>query len=209
MKKRKSNKKKLAYRRAYYQKNRTAELAYRRAYYQKNRTAILEDKDKKKLAYRRAYYQKNRTALLEDKKQYHTKNRAKILKAKRAYRTKKLKKLGRGGLKKQDHERYRKEHDKAKKVRKKVISYYSNRTNKCACCGVKGSDFLTIDHVVPKRKMDKDPKMIAIGYSSRKNPDRLIFWLDRHRPKGFQVLCWNCNYAKGANGKCPHLTSKN
>ena len=79
--------------------------------------------------------------------------------------------------------------------------------NKCMCngCNVRGFEFLTIDHIVPKREMDKDPKMVAIGYSSKLGANSsLLLWLDKFKPEGFQILCWNCNFAKGHLGKCPH-----
>jgi len=35
--------------------------------------------------------------------------------------------------------------------------------------------------------------------------DVLYSWLKKNNfPKGFQVLCMNCNFAKGKLGKCPH-----
>jgi hypothetical protein len=28
--------------------------------------------------------------------------------------------------------------------------------------------------------------------------------VDNHFPPLFQILCYNCNFAKGADGVCPH-----
>ncbi len=70
---------------------------------------------------------------------------------------------------------------------------------------VVGLDFLTIDHIIPKREMEKDPEMIKMGYRASRKADPLCQWLITNNfPKGFQILCWNCNKAKGVLGKCPH-----
>ena len=154
--------------------------------------------------YSKEYNKKNRKSISEKKKKYYEKNRKSILEKKKKYRQDQVKRLGKKGIKKADHKRYLLEHNKYKNLRKKVISYYSNGTNTCVCCGTEGFEFLTIDHIIPKREMDKIQKMKDIGYSSKLNPHLLISWLDKFHPEGFQILCWNCNYAKGVLGKCPH-----
>jgi len=54
-------------------------------------------------------------------------------------------------------------------------------------------------------KMENDPKMIKIGFKSTRKAAPLNQWLVTNNfPKGFQILCWNCNFAKGMLGKCPH-----
>lgn len=81
------------------------------------------------------------------------------------------------------------------KVRKEVLSYYSNRTMKCACCGENHIEFLSIDHI--KGGGRKHRKARKIG--------SMCFWLkSNHYPKGYQVLCHNCNQSKGCYGYCPH-----
>jgi 5-methylcytosine-specific restriction endonuclease McrA len=136
--------------------------------------------------------------------EYYAKNRKKYVKMARDNRAKKLKELGSDGIKKQNRLRYEKSHENSQNIRKNVISFYSKGKNQCVCCGVKGLPFLTIDHIIPKRQMDKNSKLKKIGYSSRMNPDALVNWLYKYHPEGFQILCWNCNYAKGAEGQCPH-----
>ena len=86
-----------------------------------------------------------------------------------------------------------------------VYTRYSNGIPECTCCGITGIEFLTIDHIIPKRKMENDPKMIKIGFKSTRKAGALNQWLVTNNfPKGFQILCWNCNFAKGILGKCPH-----
>ena len=83
----------------------------------------------------------------------------------------------------------------ARKVRlkKAAIAHYGN---KCACCDIDTADFLTIDHI------NND------GAEHRKTTTVNIYiWLWQHDyPAGFQVLCFNCNCAKGIYGECPHQT---
>lgn len=68
-------------------------------------------------------------------------------------------------------------------------------------CDVTEPDFLTIDHVNGGGRQHR----ISIG----KSGGDFYAWLVRNNyPKGFQVLCFNCNCAKGFFGKCPHEDSK-
>lgn len=64
----------------------------------------------------------------------------------------------------------------------------------CSCCSENRYEFLTIDHV------NND------GASHRKEFGEAIgSWLKKNGyPAGFQVLCMNCNWAKGRYGECPH-----
>lgn len=77
-----------------------------------------------------------------------------------------------------------------------VLTYYSNGTLKCACCGEDIYEFLTIDHI--NGGGHKHRKQIGMG--------NLYRWLRKNNfPKGYQVLCFNCNCGKIKNGCiCPH-----
>jgi 5-methylcytosine-specific restriction endonuclease McrA len=89
--------------------------------------------------------------------------------------------------------------------KQKVFSHYSNGSQKCACCGVKGLEFLTLDHIIPRKKMESDLQLMKMGYSAKLQGKDLYYWLEKNNfPSGFQILCWNCNFAKGSLGKCPH-----
>lgn len=82
-------------------------------------------------------------------------------------------------------------------IKSNVIAHYSNGTNKCACCGESTFEFLTMDHIN------------GGGNRQRKHIGNLYIWLARQGyPPGFQVLCSNCNSAKGIYGACPHLRKK-
>jgi len=112
---------------------------------------------------------------------YYAKNRDKVLKQQKEWALKNADKIKQYKLKR----------------KKMVIEYYSNGNNCCACCGESIFEFLTIDH------MNND------GAEHRRQMEhggRTIYrWLIQHDfPKGFQVLCYNCNCAKGHHGICPH-----
>ena len=98
-----------------------------------------------------------------------------------------------------------------RKKRKQIVyTHYSKELSNsdvpcCNCCGYTGIEFLTVDHIIPKREMEKDPKMIKIGFKAKRKADPLNLWLIKNNFHiGFQILCWNCNFAKGVLGKCPH-----
>ncbi len=94
----------------------------------------------------------------------------------------------------------RKEHyakyqtDYKRRRRQLVYDYYGG---KCACCGETQFEFLSIDHIHGGGTKHRKEENIR-GAS-------VIDWLLRNGlPEGFQVLCHNCNQAKGYYGKCPH-----
>ena len=83
------------------------------------------------------------------------------------------------------------------KLKNEVFNAYGGI--KCACCGESYIEFLTIDHV----NNDGIHHKSKAGY--RFTGTHLYVWLKKHNyPSGFQVLCMNCNWAKGHYGKCPH-----
>ena len=78
-----------------------------------------------------------------------------------------------------------------RRLRREALAHYGG---KCACCGEKQYEFLVIDHVN------------GGGNKHRKSiKNKFYDWLKQNDfPKGFQVLCHNCNMAKGFYGICPH-----
>ena len=89
---------------------------------------------------------------------------------------------------------------KTRKLRSQAQEGYSNGTPICACvkCDVTGLEFLTIDHILPRNEMVKDAEMVKIGYKIGRKGEPLCRWVIKHNfPKQFQILCWNCNFAKG------------
>lgn len=82
------------------------------------------------------------------------------------------------------------------KLRKEIIIEYGGM---CKCCGETIPEFLQIDHINNDGyKMRKEKKESSGG--------NLYRWLKKNNfPKDrFQLLCSNCNFAKGHFGGCPH-----
>jgi hypothetical protein len=78
-----------------------------------------------------------------------------------------------------------------KKARQEVLAHYGNT---CRCCGESRYEFLSLDHI------NND------GAAHRKKfTGRIERWIRANGfPDTFQVLCMNCNFAKGKHGICPH-----
>ena len=98
-------------------------------------------------------------------------------------------------------------------IRLKVLQEYSKRLSNsnvpcCNCCGMNGHvDFLAIDHIAGAKQMDSEPELVKLGYSSKLKSTKWFNWImDNNFPKGFQILCHSCNYAKflSKNNTCPH-----
>jgi len=91
-----------------------------------------------------------------------------------------------------------------KKVAIEVFSVYSKRHSNsdipcCRCCGINEyMEFLSIDHIYGRAHLPEDEKDL--------HSKGLNWWLKKNNyPDGFQILCFNCNMAKGDKGHCPHL----
>ena len=101
-----------------------------------------------------------------------------------------------------------KEH--ADNIRLKVLQYYSKHLSNsdipcCWCCGESHIEFLAIDHIAGRKEMDSESGLVKLGYSSSMVKTVLSNWIIKNNfPKGFQILCHNCNQAKAVYGKCPH-----
>jgi len=79
------------------------------------------------------------------------------------------------------------------------IKVMENYGGKCVCCGECAIEFLTIDHINDDgSQIRKETKQGTGG--------KLYRWLIKNNfPKdNYQILCYNCNCAKGFFGYCPH-----
>lgn len=86
---------------------------------------------------------------------------------------------------------------KQKQAKDLKIELFKLYGSVCICCGLTDIRFLTVDHVKHGRgnkrpKTDRRPltfyrRLIEQGYS-----------------EDYQILCMNCNWAKGVWGKCHH-----
>lgn len=79
-----------------------------------------------------------------------------------------------------------------KEQKRKVMKAYGGR---CVCCDETAIEFLSIDHIGGGG--NKHRKSLGI---------RNIYpWLIKNKfPKGFRILCMNCNTSRGFYGYCPH-----
>ena len=75
------------------------------------------------------------------------------------------------------------------RVKAEIVAAYGGF---CVCCGESELTFLTVDHIVPKRKA------MACGSPFYVKLKKEGF------PKGYQILCFNCNAAKRTSPVCPH-----
>ncbi len=79
--------------------------------------------------------------------------------------------------------------DQKKKKKNMVLIYYSpTYPPSCAYCGITDQEVLCIDHI---HNDGKEQRKIT-GFGSR-----FYQWLITNNfPKGYQVLCFNCNHKK-------------
>ena len=84
------------------------------------------------------------------------------------------------------------------RLKKEVFEHYGGC---CACCGEKHLVFLAIDHI--NGGGTRHMKEVGVGESFWR-------WLQKNSfPKGFRVLCHNCNWAVAFGRVCPHTLSTN
>jgi len=85
---------------------------------------------------------------------------------------------------------------KARIRQTKINAFNAYGGAKCACCGESMLECLQLDHINNDGAEHRKMKM----HGGR------IYRLLRSQgyPPGFQVLCANCNFAKGILGYCPH-----
>jgi len=82
--------------------------------------------------------------------------------------------------------------------RLRVLNHYGDGSPKCICCGEKEIKFLALDH---KFGNGNEHRKMAKG--------NMCWWIIKNNfPDMFQILCHNCNQAKGYYGACPHVGSQ-
>ena len=97
----------------------------------------------------------------------------------------------------------KKRDSKRHEIKFEVLSHYSKKlsNSRIPCCNCCGENqfliFLTIDHIKSRKNYDKEPKNL-VG-------KELYRYLQKNNfPRGYQVLCMNCNSAKSDGEFCPH-----
>ena len=85
--------------------------------------------------------------------------------------------------------------EQSRVLRMRVMHAYGGQSAACRCCGETEPRFLTLDHVNNGGR----------AHRMAKGTQGVLRELQRSGfPPGFQVLCFNCNLARGAYGVCPH-----
>ena len=145
--------------------------------------------------YGREYRKRNLERVREKDREWYWKNRDKELEYGRRWKEKNREKT-REYARKYHRNNKEKERLQKQKVRFKVLSHYSNGVPKCKCCGETHLEFLTIDHI--HNNGAEERKTIGSGQG-------FYYWIIKNNyPEGLQILCYNCNCAKGHYGECPH-----
>jgi hypothetical protein len=160
---------------------------YRKIYYEKNREIIL--------AKAKENYQKCKEKRIQRQHEYYQENREEILRKRRIEN----KRLWRTDKKFKEQEKERK---KMYVIQRKIetITHYGG---KCTCCGETQMEFLSIDHINGNGNEHRQKIKRYGGWN-------FYNWLKKNNyPEGYQVLCMNCNTAKGFYGKCPHQNEVN
>jgi hypothetical protein len=140
--------------------------------------------------------QENPEKAREKYNRYARKNPDKIKAFQKKYReTHKEELLARRTARRDQTNKKRRERNQATK--EEVIIHYGKI---CQCCGESKKEFLCIDHINGGGNKHRKEIESRGSYS-------MYQWLKKNNfPNGFQVLCHNCNMAKGIYGICPHQT---
>jgi hypothetical protein len=88
----------------------------------------------------------------------------------------------------------------SRKRRLAVLQHYCDGDLRCACCGEREVKFLALDHINGGGNQHRK----AIGLKNRAGHNFYLWVIRNNFPAWFQVLCHNCNMAKGLYGNYPH-----
>jgi len=87
--------------------------------------------------------------------------------------------------------------DLRERKRLECLVHYGGNPPICSCCGEKYLEFLTIDHIHGGGSRQRRSLGLTGSF--------FYYWLIKHNfPKGYRVLCYNCNCSLGFNKYCPH-----
>lgn len=141
----------------------------------------------------------NNSQTRQYKRKWAQKNRDKINKAQRDYRRlhpKEAREWDKRYYQNHKETELKRRRRYARSLRLEVLVHYGGNPPKCGCCDEMHIEFLSIDHINGGGNKQRKEGLYGL---------RLCVWLkDENYPSGYQVLCHNCNMAKGFYGECPH-----
>jgi hypothetical protein len=87
-----------------------------------------------------------------------------------------------------------------------VFTHYSKQISNsdvpiCACCLYTDIRFLNLDHIDSRKSVPAEEKKLG-GSTLWK------YIKSKGYSKGYQILCYNCNFAKSDKKYCPHQLDK-
>jgi hypothetical protein len=122
----------------------------------------------------------------EYSREWYQKNKESIREKQREYEAKNKEKIR------------RRSKDRYSRRRMEMIEAYGGA---CVCCGEATPEFLTIDHIYN----DGQEHRLSLGNRTYAGAVTSHWLRKNNYPKDrFQLLCYNCNCAKGFYGECPH-----
>jgi hypothetical protein len=86
-----------------------------------------------------------------------------------------------------------------RRIRELVLFHYGG---KCSCCSIDIYEFLAMDH---KEGNGNQHRQKVTGHK-KALPYR--WYIQNNFPPEFEILCHNCNMAKGLYGVCPHQSGR-
>lgn len=105
-----------------------------------------------------------------------------------------FKPIGRPRLRKANQTRAEYGREQRQEYKAQVFQHYGNS---CACCGENTKEFLTVDHIDGCTQEERREQGQTKG--------RFHEWIIKNEyPNTLQILCMNCNFAKGLYGVCPY-----
>lgn len=138
---------------------------------------------------RKEWEEKNREKMLEWNRQY-----GRNLRKNPEYLLRRKKQNATWYIKNREHALQRSK-DYIQKIRLQALIVYGGNPPHCRCCGENELNFLTIEHINGggrKHRLGKSSQTFCLEIIKENNADK------------YEVLCMNCNHAKGIHGICPH-----
>lgn len=143
------------------------------------------------------YQDSHREQILETQRRYRETNKERIsnqTKKRRQEDPERFRENARRAYIKHKDKKAEYQHTLRKKYKDLFLEMYGGA---CSCCGETVPDFLTIEHKKGQEKATRRTGLVAYRDAAKE-----------HRPDLYDVLCWNCNCAKGHLGYCPHRPPK-